>query len=121
MADHPLDPAILNAIKGLAHFIPTRVIAPADPVEAEDLANDLREIADVIDPLIKAFGDYAAEYFDIDKATFKECFESPLMDALDGNAIHVLKRAAQDLEAERHNEELLAAERRRYSIADPVG
>lgn len=98
MADDALNRAILLAIRELARFLPNPIRGGyPDACDMETLGDDLLTIADIIDPLILAYGEHAAEHHHIPAETIKEHFEGVLRGALEGYATHVLQNAADDL------------------------
>lgn len=98
-ADLAIERAIMDAMRGLARFSPTRVIGAPDAADAENLRSDLLDLCDVVDPLVKAIGDYAAHQFGM-SAKDHELFHNQLRGALEGNAAHVLQEIADRLRAQ---------------------
>lgn len=93
LADIRVERAIMDAMRGLARFSPTKVIGSADAADAENLKSDLLGLCDVVDPLVKAIGAYAAHHFKIDPRDL-QLFDGQLRGALEGNAAFVLQSIA---------------------------
>ncbi len=98
-ADAAVNAAIMTAIKGLANFSPTRIVGEPDAADAENLKFNLLELAEIIDPLVQAIGEYAHHHFGIQPAD-QPLFKDLLRDGLDGNATYVLQKIADDYRAE---------------------
>jgi hypothetical protein len=69
----------------------------ADAVDFQRLRDDLELIRDKIDPLIAAIGDdaYSSAHC-ARRSEFDDCFKNVIGIAIDGNALHLLDRAAED-------------------------
>jgi len=89
---HPVQRAINAAIARLAGFRPTRIVGEPDMNDAHGLVDDLDALCAIVDPIVAAIGDYAAENFHgIDRALFRD----QLRGALDGNATFDIESAAR--------------------------
>lgn len=90
----PLDAIVHDAGDKLKALTMTRIAGfEADRSDANSLANDLIAIARIVDPVIKAIGDYAEDYLG---KIEREPFTDPLSRALDGHATFVLTQKAED-------------------------
>ena len=89
---HPVQHAINAAITRLAGFRPTRIVGEPDMNDALALVDDLDTLCAIVDPIIAAIGDYAAENFHgIDRTLFRD----QLRGALDGNATFDIEAAGR--------------------------
>jgi len=89
---HPVQHALNAAIARLAGFRPTRIVGEPDMDDAHGLIDDLDIICGIVDPIIAAIGDYAAEnFYGVDR----ELFRDQLRGALDGNATFDIESAAR--------------------------
>lgn len=98
-ANIAIERAVMDAMRGLARFSPTRVIGAPDAADAENLRSDLLDLCDVVDPLVRAIGDYAARQFGMSTSEH-DLFNNQLRGALEGNATHVLDSIADRLRAQ---------------------
>lgn len=71
---------------------------PVTPDEADfsRLADDLRFLADTVDPVIAAIGEDARVGSSAPIRDFRDCFDRVLFNAIDGNAAHVLDTCAEN-------------------------
>lgn len=93
-----LQRAQLTAVAKLAGIQFTVIRGIADDKDAEALRDDLIALWRIVDPLIEAMGQYAAEHFDgLDQSEFKDVLQG----ALDGNATFVLDDVAESIREER--------------------
>jgi hypothetical protein len=73
-------------------IVPTQLPIEPLPTDFDMLADDLRVLARRVDALVETYGDYLdANAPNIDRMLFKNV----LSDALDGNALYEIERAAQ--------------------------
>jgi hypothetical protein len=111
---HPVQQAVNAAIARLAGFRPTRIVGEPDTNDALGLVDDLDTICAIVDPIIAAIGDYAAENFHgIDRALFRD----QLRAALDGNATFDIEAAGRTAMVSRADAE---AEIRAVTNAKPM-
>ena len=84
--------------KFLAGFQPTKLPLTPYPSDLRELNNDLELIAEKVDAVVRAYGDYlnAHTHLKIDLSDFHK----QLWGALDGNATHHIEGAAADLQQE---------------------
>jgi len=77
----------------LAGMIPTQLSPAATSEEIECLRGDLEVIARKVDRVFSEYGRYlnAHSVTQVDQSLF----DSPLKDAIDGNALYEIKRAAE--------------------------
>src|SRR5689334_13344867 len=87
--------AIADAIAKLAALTPYRVPEPVARADGYELAKDLDALAAIIDPIIEAWGDYAASHLGISEQDRKDCFVDQLRGALNGMATHVVVKGAE--------------------------
>ena len=101
MTASPLDQIVHDAARKLLTLRMTRIIYAADRADADNLRADLEALWTILDPVILAIGEYAAEHFHIAPNDIKDCFADQIRGALEGNATHVLdmagERAMEDL------------------------
>lgn len=88
-----MERAVMEAMKGLANWSFTRVVGQPEAGDADCLKHDLIAAAEIFDDFIKAFGDYAHSTIGLNKNDL-DCFHDQLRNAIDGNALHVLDKAA---------------------------
>jgi hypothetical protein len=89
-------PALLKAqataAAGLAGTRLHQVHGQAGADDARAMVGDLDALCTIVDPLVWAIGaEAASEFHGVDRALFKD----QLRDALDGNAMHTIERAAE--------------------------
>ena len=97
-----MERAVMDAIKGLANWSFTRVIGQPEAGDADCLKHDLIAISEIVDDLVKAFGAYTNSTIGIAQEDL-DVFQTPLRDAIDGNAIFVLDKAAEYLRDLNHD------------------
>jgi hypothetical protein len=95
-ADVVFERAVMDAIRGLARFSPTRVIGAADAADAENLKSDLLDLCEIVDPLVEAFGVYVQHHFGL-MTKDRELFRGQLRGAISGDAAAVLQGIADQL------------------------
>jgi hypothetical protein len=85
-------------LKDLAAFclgiVPTKVIGEPDWQDGRALVDDLKLIAEKVDRVIAAYGDYADSVIGISKED-QRLFVNQLSDALTGNAMHVIESSIE--------------------------
>lgn len=100
---HPLQVTIRQAAEKLMAFRVHKLPALTEPDDFRELCADLRAFADIIDPVIEAFGE-ATDLHSTRKVDLK-VFENVLSDAIDGNATFEIEHSAEVLQEE--NESLM--------------
>ena len=101
----PLDAVVHEAGRKLLSLRMTRIVAQyADEVDAQNIAADLDALCSIIDPVIKAIGEYAADHLSIGADVVKTHFTDQLRDTLEGNAAWVVLEAGAKLVRERHED-----------------
>lgn len=93
---HPLQTTIRQAAEKLMAFRVHQLPALTEPDDFRELCRDLRAFADIIDPVIEAFGE-ATDLHSTRNVDLK-VFENVLSDALDGNATFEIERSADVLQ-----------------------
>ena len=90
----PLDEIVHKAGKSLQDLRMTKLYAAYTPdrEDAKALVDDLLAIARIIDPVILAIGDYAAEHY---RGIDLVLFEDQLLNALSGNATFEIESAVE--------------------------
>lgn len=75
---------------------PTRLPLEPSPSDIRALRDDLEALIRAVDPLVEAYGEYAAAYsgHSIDQGLFRD----QLLGALDGNALYEIESAAERLQ-----------------------
>lgn len=97
---HPVRAACLTAAVKLVSLIPTRIVGFPDMADARGVIDDLDAVCAIVDPLIKAIGEYAEQHFgSLDQSLFTD----QVLGALDGNATFEIEQAARRLLADRHD------------------
>lgn len=99
-----MERATMAAIQGLANWSVTRIIGPAEAGDAQCLKHDLIALSEIVDDLVKAFGDYANSTVGL-TAKDLEYFHDQLRNAIDGNATHVFDTVAEQLRELREGSE----------------
>jgi hypothetical protein len=107
-----IEQAALRAAKAiLARKFYTLPINP-DATDFARLNDDLRTIAETIDPLIEEIGKEACRNSNgVPERDFNDCFKDVLLGAIDGNATHVLDQCGENVTPP--NDPDTAAEHRR--------
>lgn len=95
VADH--FKAQAKAAANLAGVQFSQVAGMADRADAENLADDLVAVANIIDPLVEAIGDEAYRHLPIADDD-RQCFRDQLLGALEGNATYLVTEAGRELE-----------------------
>jgi len=93
-----------RAAAGVAGISLHHVYGMADETDAEAFIDDLEAICRLIDPLIEAIGDEVHSEFGI-SASDRKLFSTQLTDALEGNAIYVVRSAGEEVTASRDDDE----------------
>jgi hypothetical protein len=98
---HSHQKALAVMVGKLTGLTLTRIVGEADANDATLLADDLRDVAKIVDAFVAEIGSYAGSNFNrIDE----KLFANVLSDAIDGNALYELETAGErrtaDLAAE---------------------
>lgn len=91
----PMDAVVKKAAAQLNTLIMHRIAgSEMDKGDAQALVSDLLALARIVDPIVKAIGDYAAQYArsNIDQSLFTD----QLLGALEGNATFVICEAVEN-------------------------
>ena len=79
-------------------IIPHQIVGEPDKTDAYNLADDMEALWRIVDPLIKAYGDYAKSTLGLSDDEVAKHFTDQLRGALEGNATYALTSAGDQIE-----------------------
>jgi hypothetical protein len=79
----------------IPHTVQGRAFIP-DMEDAAEFQNDLRLLAERVDRVILAYGEYLEHFGVLSERDVKNCFTDILLGAIDGNATYVIERGVEE-------------------------
>ena len=108
----PLDAVVADAARKLMGLKMTKLYLEPEQEDVDNILSDLDAICHIIDPVVRAIGQYAVDYFGMKQSNVHDYFTDQLRGTLDGNGTYIIQAAFDAMLQDRADAQIPYWERR---------